>query len=70
MKSALVGHPRSALLLGAEGRHWELSLVTLDKPHLFSNICGVLSYFGMDILRGQAMTNPSGLVLDIFQFTD
>jgi [protein-PII] uridylyltransferase len=37
---------------------------------LFSNICGVLSSFGMDILRGNAMTNPNGLVLDIFQFTD
>ena len=53
-----------------KGDIWELSVVTLDKPQLFSNICGVLSYFGMDILRGQAMTNPSRLVLDIVQFTD
>ena len=43
---------------------------TLDKPFLFSNICGVLSSFGMNILRGNAFTNPSGLVLDVFQFTD
>ena len=49
---------------------WELSLVTLDKPYLFSNICGVLAYYGMDIHRGQAMTTPDGLVLDVFQFTD
>ncbi len=49
---------------------WELAVVTLDKPYLFSNISGVLSYFGMDILRGTAMTSPAGLVLDIFQFTD
>ena len=49
---------------------WELTVVTLDKPFLFSNICGVLSSFGMDILRGHAMTNPNGLVLDNFQFTD
>jgi [protein-PII] uridylyltransferase len=49
---------------------WELTAVTLDKPQLFSNICGVLSSFGMDILRGQAMTNPNGLVLDVFQFAD
>lgn len=49
---------------------WELTVVTLDKPFLFSNISGVLSYFGMDILRGQAMTTPDGLVLDVFQFTD
>jgi [protein-PII] uridylyltransferase len=49
---------------------WELTAVTLDKPMLFANICGVLSSFGMDILRGHAMTNPSGLVLDVFQFVD
>jgi [protein-PII] uridylyltransferase len=49
---------------------WELTLVTLDKPFLFSNISGVLSNFGMDIHRGQAMTTPNGLVLDVFEFTD
>jgi [protein-PII] uridylyltransferase len=49
---------------------WELTVVTLDKPFLFSNICGVLSSFGMDILRGHAMTTPTGLVLDIVQFVD
>ena len=30
----------------------------------------MLSSFGMDILRGYAFTNPNGLVLDVFQFTD
>jgi [protein-PII] uridylyltransferase len=30
----------------------------------------VLASFGMDILRGHALTNPNGLVLDVFQFTD
>ena len=49
---------------------WELTVVMLDKPFLFSNICGVLSSVGMDILRGNAFTNPNGLVLDMFQFTD
>ena len=49
---------------------WELTVVTLDKPFLFSNIAGVLSYFGMDIHRGQAMTTPGGLVLDVFEFSD
>jgi [protein-PII] uridylyltransferase len=53
-----------------KGTAWELTVVTLDKPFLFSNICGVLASLGMDILRGHAMTNPNGLVLDIFQFTD
>jgi [protein-PII] uridylyltransferase len=30
----------------------------------------VLSYFGMDIHRAQAMTTPAGLVLDVFEFSD
>jgi [protein-PII] uridylyltransferase len=49
---------------------WELTIVSLDQPQLFSKICGVLSYFGMDILRGQAMTNRHDVALDLFQFTD
>jgi [protein-PII] uridylyltransferase len=56
--------------LDRKGPEWELTVVTLDKPFLFSNICGVLSSYGMDILRGHAMTNPKGLVLDVFQFAD
>ncbi len=55
---------------GLERDAWELTVVTLDKPSLFSNICGVLSYYGMDILRVSAMTSPAGLVIDVFQFTD
>jgi len=49
---------------------WTLAVATVDRPFLFSNICGVLASFGMNILRGHAFTNPSGLVLDVFQFTD
>ena len=56
--------------LEPKGPVWELVVVTLDKPFLFSNICGLLSSFGMDILRGHALTNPNGLVLDVFQFND
>ena len=49
---------------------WELTVVSVDQPKLYAKICGVLSYFGMDILRGQAMSNQQGVALDIFQFTD
>ena len=49
---------------------WTVAVATLDKPYLFSNICGVLSSFGMNIIRGHALTNPNGLVLDTFQFID
>ena len=49
---------------------WELAIVSGNQPGLFSKVCGVLSYFGMDILRGQAMTNRQGLAVDVFEFTD
>ena len=49
---------------------WELDVVTRDRPRIFSEISGVLSYFGMDILRGQAMSNREGVVLDLFCFVD
>jgi [protein-PII] uridylyltransferase len=56
--------------LEQHGSVCELTVVTLDKPRLFPNIAGVLSYFGMDIHHGQAMTTPEGLVLAVFEFTD
>lgn len=49
---------------------WELTVLTRDRPFLFSNISGVLSSFGMDILRGFAFTKPNGLVVDMFHFHD
>ena len=48
----------------------DLTVVTLDKPYLFSNICGVLASEGADILRGQALTSRRGLVLDVFEFAE
>ena len=56
--------------LEAKDSVWELAVVSVDQPKLYAKICGVLSYFGMDILRGQAMSNEQGVALDIFQFTD
>ena len=58
------------LSLEQKANVWTLAVATLDRPFLFSNICGVLSSFGMNILRGHAFTNPNGLVLDVFEFTD
>jgi len=56
--------------LEAKDSIWELTVVSVDQPKLYTKICGVLSYFGMDILRGQAMSNEQGVALDIFQFAD
>jgi [protein-PII] uridylyltransferase len=49
---------------------YELILVTADRPYLFANLTGVLSYFGMNIVRGQAFANGQGIILDIIQFED
>ena len=77
--SAIYRHVRLARGLRPDDVHlslerrdelWELTVAALDKPFLFSNISGVLSHFGMDIHRGQAMTTPDHLVLDVFEFTD
>ncbi len=62
--------PDVRCLLEQKGSAWELALVSADQPGLFSKVCGVLSYFGMDILRGQAMTNRHGTAVDIVEFTD
>ena len=72
-------HVRLSRDLGEVGVHftleqkhsaWELAVVSGNQPGLFAKVCGLLSYFGMDILRGQAMTNRQGLAVDVFEFTD
>jgi len=78
-RDAVYRHVRLSRGLGRDVLHawiekkdaaWELTVITRDKPFLFSNISGVLSSYGMDILRGYAFTKPDGLVVDMFHFTD
>ena len=78
-REAVYHHVRLARDIGPDEVHaslessdsaWTVAVVTLDKPFAFSNICGVLSSFGISILRGNALTNPNGLVLDVFQCSD
>src|SRR6185503_10246206 len=78
-REAVSRHVRLSRGLGRDVLHawiektdaaWELTVITRDKPFLFSNISGVLSSYGMDILRGYAFTKPDGLVVDTFHFTD
>jgi len=53
-----------------EGRIYEILVMTADRPFLFSKITGVLSYFGMNILRGQAFSNRHGTIFDLITFED
>jgi [protein-PII] uridylyltransferase len=53
------------------GRHWyELTLVTLDRPFLFSKMAGTLAAWGMNIVKAAAFSNRAGVVVDTFFFTD
>jgi [protein-PII] uridylyltransferase len=58
-------------LLLERGRHWfELTLVTNDRPFLFASVAGVLAAWGMNIVKANAFSNQSGIVVDTFYFTD
>jgi len=53
------------------GRHWyELTVVTTDRPFLFSTIAGTLAAWGMNIVKADAFSNGTGIVVDTFFFTD
>jgi [protein-PII] uridylyltransferase len=53
------------------GRHWfELTLVTADRPGLFSQVAGVLAAWGMNIVKANAFCNAAGVIVDTFYFTD
>lgn len=55
----------------AATRHgFALTLLTPDRPVLFSTICGVLAGWGMNINKADAFANAAGIILDTFYFTD
>jgi len=56
--------------LVSRGHAYEVLVMTADRPFLFSKITGVLSYFGMNILRGQAFSNRHGTIFDLITFED
>ena len=56
--------------IGKNGPVNELLVMTADRPFLFSKICGVLSYYGMNIVRAQAFSNRHGTIFDLISFED
>jgi [protein-PII] uridylyltransferase len=47
-----------------------LTVITQDRPALFATLAGVLAGWGMNILKADAFSNDSGVVVDRFVFTD
>ena len=56
--------------VGRNGATYDLLVMTEDRPGLFSKMTGVLSYFGMNILRAQAFSNRRGTIFDLISFED
>jgi [protein-PII] uridylyltransferase len=53
------------------GQHWfELTLVTYDRPGVFAKMAGVLSIWGMNIVKANAFSNNAGVIVDTFYFTE
>lgn len=48
----------------------EITLITPDRPYLFADIAGVLSAWGMNVVKADAFANEAGVIVDTFQFTD
>jgi [protein-PII] uridylyltransferase len=77
--SDVLAHAEMAAQLGGDGvqlslkqvRHWyELTLITTDRPFLFASVSGALAAWGMNIVKANAFSNASGVVVDTFYFTD
>jgi [protein-PII] uridylyltransferase len=49
---------------------YRLTLLTRDRPALFASVVGAISSFGLNILKAEAFSNASGVVLDTFTFSD
>jgi [protein-PII] uridylyltransferase len=47
-----------------------LTVITPDRPMLFATICGVLTGWGMNIIKAGAFSNSSATVVDNFLFAD
>lgn len=48
----------------------ELTLISRDRPLLFADVAGILSSWGMNIVKADAFSNDAGTVVDTFQFAD
>jgi [protein-PII] uridylyltransferase len=59
-----------AVELHARNSHFELTVVTADRPYLFASITGTLAAWGMSIVKADAFANAVGMILDTFTFVD
>jgi [protein-PII] uridylyltransferase len=53
-----------------EHGYYKLTLLTKDRSKLFASVAGAISSFGLNILKVEAFSNVSGVVVDTFTFSD
>lgn len=68
--AAKVAGKAAQVSLKRRGHLFELTLVTSDRPRVFCSIAGTLAAWGMNIVKADAYANESGLVVDVFSFSD
>jgi [protein-PII] uridylyltransferase len=49
---------------------YDLTVITRDRTRLFADVAGVLSAWGMNIIRAGAYSNDAGVIVDSFHFSD
>jgi [protein-PII] uridylyltransferase len=59
-----------AVEINARHAHFDLTVVTADRPYLFASITGTLAAWGMSIVKADAFANAAGMILDTFTFVD
>ena len=70
-ESLVAGEPHAAEAQLRERRgQYEITVIARDRPRLFAGLTGALTDWGMNILKADAFSNRSGLVLDTFVFDD
>ena len=69
MALRLRSEPVQIALRRARDQH-ELTIVTNDRPGLFSTLTGILYGWGMDIAKASAFSNQAGVIVDSFYFKD
>lgn len=65
----LASRPVAVEILHERG-FYKLTLLTKDRPALFASVAGAISSFGLNILKAEAFSNASGMVVDTFTFAD
>jgi [protein-PII] uridylyltransferase len=52
------------------GGAYRITIVARDRPSVFVSFAGAISSFGLDILKAEAFSNASGVILDTFVVGD